>query len=192
MYAKIKTIKACIIVAMFCSCGNNDDMSAIVSLPEYNWQGKRCANRQEVGMLADVILVAYAKTMYERSWVDDYDGLLSGGVGVCLISEPDVCSVGGYTSGPCVGGVCARKAGCAHDGGVWASETWPPMCSDRWMSEPHCVTKSSSVVYNWKDTLRHELFNYIVIKILHVWPGYGHVIYDVEKDTKDKIGVIIR
>ena len=153
----------------------------------------KCIYRTEAGLIADIAVSVYVYKLYVDGIIYNYRKFVNNfNVSVCVIKEPYKCSGTGYTVGPFKNGVAARKAGCASDAVLWASEYWPPICNEDWPDEPGCTNDENKIIHGvWVDALLHEVYNLIVLNIRNNWPGYDDDIYQIESEVRPYIVDII-
>jgi hypothetical protein len=135
-----------------------------------------CVRAKEAIAVADMAWMLTREALQSAGLIKFKDP--SGIPMVCLIEQPEPCCVNGYCVGPYkesdVPGrpgakiLTARKAGCSSNGFAWATLKWPPVCTDAWLDEPHCVESwAEQSLCGWEERLRHEVFNMGVLR----WTG---------------------
>lgn len=153
-----------------------------------------CIMADEVAKVARVAVPVLLDETYRLGYTDSMPEFRRGKLRLCLIAEPEPCCLRGppcagpFASGIGLPGLPARKAGCAAFGGfAWASKNWPPVCTERWPSEPNC-SDGAVDTYDWRMTLVHEIGNVIRVTFAHGTEGY-HIGQDGKLVVTDFYGV---
>lgn len=133
-----------------------------------------CVDDEEIARWAAVawpLLLSEAESQGYASAEDLRRMAIGEQIKLCLIEEPQMCCLGGWPcAAPCAtsGGTatCARKAGCATPGYVWASKRWPPACRPEMPDVYNTNCGDADKYYDWRATLVHELGNVVRQRLL--------------------------
>lgn len=144
---------------------------------------QKCIFAEEAMQIADILIPIALKEVAADGYVKDYEqleNLLTNRLRVCFIAQPEECSNGRESVGPCneKTGKCNKKRGCALYYVAWSSLCWPPKCEADWLDEPNCTTGVQSVS-GWEDIMAHEIYNLVVQNIFQQCMSYTHPIYTV-------------
>lgn len=172
---------------MVISCktsGSRGLCSILAQGPKFTLNTKqKCILSDEARLVGDLAHLLSLQALSEAGMLDyskAVEQMKEGTPMICVVPEPESCCISGMCAGPYnqEKTLAARKAGCSSSFHAWASLTWPPICTSEWENEPHCVQERNNNNYDWRETLRHEVFNIAVQRWTKVWdPSYRDKIY---------------